>query len=70
MFQRRDVALYQEVKNVAGESRLLFQAQKLTLSAMQLKEFVPTQCLVVQKLRNDRGLDQYCGNGEQKARSR
>jgi hypothetical protein len=41
--------MYQEIKNIA---------------AMQLKEFVPTQCLVVQKLRNDRGLDQYCGNGE------
>jgi hypothetical protein len=31
---------------------------------MQLKQFVPTQCLVAQKLKNDRGLDQYCGNCE------
>lgn len=31
---------------------------------MKLKEFVPTQCLQAQKLKSDRGLDQYCGNGE------
>lgn len=29
---------------------------------MKLKEFVPTQCLQAQKLKSDRGLDQYCGN--------
>lgn len=39
------------------------------MAAMKLKEFVPTQCLQSQKLRSDRGLDQYCGNGEFSAAS-
>lgn len=44
---RRDTALYAQIKLVA---------------ATELKMPVVTQCLVAAKLKNERGLDQYCGN--------
>ncbi|BEI84075.1 hypothetical protein CcaverHIS002_0406790 [Cutaneotrichosporon cavernicola] len=43
----KDTATYQQIKNIAG---------------MQLKMMFPTQCLLGQKILQDRSLDQYCGN--------
>ncbi|WWC59473.1 uncharacterized protein I303_102029 [Kwoniella dejecticola CBS 10117] len=44
---RKDVAMYKEIKSVAAEGLL---------------KPVVTQCLQSQKIKSDRGLDQYCGN--------
>ncbi|KAK8847412.1 hypothetical protein IAR55_005270 [Kwoniella newhampshirensis] len=44
---KKDPAMYQKIKAVAAE---------------QLRAPVVTQCLQSAKIKNDRGLDQYCGN--------
>ncbi|WVQ83346.1 hypothetical protein IAT38_005485 [Cryptococcus sp. DSM 104549] len=52
---RKDPSLYQAIKTIAAE---------------QLMKPVVTQCLQAQKIKSDRGLDQYCGNVSMKVHAK
>lgn len=63
--QGRDTAAYQEIKNIAGQYPGMVCVGCPTLTTgMKLKMMFPTQCLLGEKITKERGLDQYCGNGE------
>ncbi|WVQ98061.1 hypothetical protein IAU59_005183 [Kwoniella sp. CBS 9459] len=52
---RKDVQMYQQIKSIAAEG---------------LHKPVVTQCLQAQKIKQERGLDQYCGNVAMKVHSK
>ncbi|WVF69797.1 hypothetical protein IAT40_004576 [Kwoniella sp. CBS 6097] len=52
---RKDVQMYQQIKSIAAEGLL---------------KPIVTQCLQAQKIKGDRGLDQYCGNVAMKVHSK